>query len=182
MIWFLKDIDLLTVLLRAATLAFEALLLGGVAYLLVVALPAMASQTVEDFCRRGIRLTALALAIGEAALVTASAVLLMSGSDLTLKDVTTTNFFRAYSVSILCAIGLWLCARLKTKTATMAMVPLSLLLMAAIVSISHAAARIEYRVPLAILTAAHHLGTAAWIGAMPYLWISLGRAENVDEA
>jgi len=182
MIWFLKDIDLLTVVLRAATLAFEALLLGGVAYLLAVALPAMASQAVEDFCRRGIRMAALALALGEVALVTASATLLMSGSDLTLRDVTTTSFFRAYSVSILCAIGLWICARLKTRTATIAMLPLSLLLLVAMVSISHAAARIDHRVPLAILTAAHHLGTAAWLGAMPYLWISLGRTENVDEA
>jgi copper resistance protein D len=181
-IWFLRDIDFLTVLLRAATLAFEALLLGGVAYLLFVVLPARASEAVEDFCRRGIRIAALGLVAGEVALVSASAALLMSGSDLTLKDVTTTGFFRAYSFAILCAAGLWICARLRSNTATMAMLPLSLLLLTAVVSISHAAARIDYQGPLMILTAAHHLGTAAWIGAMPYLWISLGRAAGVDEA
>jgi putative copper resistance protein D len=182
LIWFLRDIDLLTVLLRAATLAFEALLLGGVAYLLAVGLPAKASTPVEDFCRRGIRMAALALVVCEVFLISASGALLMSGSDLTLSDVTTTSFFQADSFAILFAIGLWLCARLKRSTATVAMLPLGLLLLAATVSTSHAMARIDSRVPSAVLTAAHHVGTAAWVGAMPYLWISLGRVEGVDEA
>jgi copper resistance protein D len=182
LIWLLRDIDLLTVLLRAMTLAFEALLLGGVAYLLAVARPARASAAVTEICSRGIRMTALSLVVSELAIIVASSALLMSGSDLTFKDVTTTNFFHADSFAILFAIGLWICARRKTNTATMAMFPLGLLLLAATVSSSHAVARIDYRVLLAILTAAHHLGTAAWIGAMPYLWISLGRVEGVDEA
>ncbi|HEX4715892.1 MAG TPA: CopD family protein, partial [Ktedonobacteraceae bacterium] len=182
MIWLLRDIDLLTVLLRAATLAFEALLLGGIAYLLAVARPARASAAVAEFCRRGIRMAAFALVVSEVAIVLASGALLMSGSDLTLNDVTTTNFFRGDSFAILFAIGLWICARLKSNAATLAMFPLGLLLLAATISFSHAVARIDYRVLLAILTAAHHLGTASWIGAMPYLWISLGRVEGVDEA
>ena len=95
MIWFLRDIDLLSVLARAATLAFEALLLGGVAFLLAVVRPAKASAAVEEFCRRGIRMAALALIAGEFAMLCLSGALLMSGSDLTLKDVATTSFFRA---------------------------------------------------------------------------------------
>ncbi len=182
MIWFLRDIDLLTVLLRAATLAFEALLLGGVAYLLAVARPARAGAAVEGTCRRGIRMSALGLVASEVAIILASGALLMSGSDLTLKDVTTTSFFRADSFAILFAIGLWICTRPKSSTATVAMLPLGFLLLAATISSSHAVARIDHRVLLAILTAAHHLGTAAWLGAMPYLWISLGRVEGVDEA
>ena len=62
------------------------------------------------------------------------------------------------------------------------MLPLSLLLLAAAVSTSHAVARIDHRVLLAAATAAHHLGTAAWIGAMPFLLISLARAGSVEEA
>ena len=182
MIWLLRDIDLLTVLLRGTTLAFEALLLGGLAYLLAVARPGRASAAVEDLCRLGIRMAALGLMTSELAIVLASGALLMSGSDLTLKDVSTTNFFRADSLAILFATGLWICARLKNSTATAAMLPLGLLLLTATVSTSHAAARIDHRILLAILTAAHHLGTATWLGAMPYLWISLGHVEGVDEA
>ncbi|HEX4716298.1 MAG TPA: CopD family protein [Ktedonobacteraceae bacterium] len=182
MIWLLRDIDLLTVLLRGATLALEALLLGGVAYLLVVVRPANASAAVKGLSRQGIRMSALALVAGEVAIVLASGALLMSGSDLTLGDVTTTSFFRADSLTILFAIAIWICARLKNSTATVAMLPLGLLLLAATVSTSHAAARLDHRFLLAILTAAHHLGTAAWIGAMPYLWISLGRVDGANEA
>ena len=59
---------------------------------------------------------------------------------------------------------------------------LGTLLIGAAVSTSHAAARIDDRVLAVSLTAAHHVGTAVWLGAMPYLLISLGRAESVDEA
>jgi putative copper resistance protein D len=182
LIWFLRDIDLLSVLARAATLAFEALLLGGVAFLLAVARPARASAAVENFCRRGIRIAALTLAVGELAMVSSSGAILMSGSDLTLKDVATTSFFRADSFAILFAIGLWICAWIKSSKATVAMLPLSLMLLAATVSTSHSAARIDHRLLLAIFTAAHHLGTAVWVGAMAYLLISLGRVEDLYEA
>ncbi len=62
------------------------------------------------------------------------------------------------------------------------MIPLSLLLVTATVSTSHALARMDHRWLLAIATAAHHLGAAAWIGAMPFLLVSLGRAESVEAA
>jgi copper resistance protein D len=182
LIWLLRDIDLLSVLARAATLAFEALLLGGIAFLLVVARPARASEAVSNFCRRGIRLAALAFVVGELATISSSCAILIGGSDLTFRDVTTTSFFRADFLAILFAIGLWICARVKSNKATIAMLPLGLLLLAATVSTSHAAARIEHRVLLAILTAAHHLGTAIWVGAMAYLLISLGRVEDLYEA
>ena len=71
---------------------------------------------------------------------------------------------------------------LRRRKAIAAMIPLSLLLLVATVSTSHAAARMDDRLSLALATAVHHLGTAAWIGAMPFLLISLGRAETVEEA
>jgi putative copper resistance protein D len=180
--WFIRDIDLLSVLARAATLSFEALLLGGVAFLLAVANPARASGTVERFCRKHIQMAAVALICAEFVVVSAASVVLISGSDLALKGVLTTNFFRADTCAILCAIGIGIVARHKSRIATVAILLLSLLLIAAAVSTSHAAARIDHRVTMAILTATHHLGTGVWLGAMPYLLISLGRTENLDEA
>ena len=49
--------------------------------------------------------------------------------------------------------------------------------MGASVSLSHAASRMEFRPLLLAFTAAHHLGTAAWIGAMPFLLIALRRTD-----
>ena len=169
MIWLLRDIDLLSTLLRAANLSFEALLLGGIAYLLVVARPAKASKTVESFCLRGIRWAALALALSEVVTVILSGASLLGDSDLHLSDLISARFFQAGLSAALLAMLLWACTRVKGRKALAAMIPLSLLLLAATVSASHAAARMDHRLLLATATAAHHLGTAAWIGAMPFL-------------
>ncbi len=48
--------------------------------------------------------------------------------------------------------------------------------------LSHSVSRLDDRALLALLTAGHHLGSAAWIGAMPFLLLTLGRAESVAEA
>jgi Copper resistance protein D len=41
---------------------------------------------------------------------------------------------------------------------------------------------LDHRFLLSLATALHHVGTAAWIGAMPFLLISLARADTVAEA
>jgi copper resistance protein D len=180
LIWLLRDIDLLSTLLRAANLSFEALLLGGIAYLLLVARPTGANAEVESVCLRGIRWAALALAVSELITVALSSASLLGDSDLHFRDLVNSRFFEAGLSAALLAALLWACARLKTRGT--AMVPLSLLLLVATVSGSHAASRLDHRLLLASATAAHHLGTAAWIGAMPFLLVSLGRAHNVQQA
>jgi copper resistance protein D len=179
LIWLLRDIDLLGTLLRAANLSFEALLLGGIAYLLAVARPAQASARVESFCLRGIRWAALSLITSELISVILSSAALLGDSDLHLRDLISARFFVAGSSAALLAMLLWLCARRK---ATALLIPLSLLLLVATVSTSHAASRMDHRLLLGLATALHHVGTATWIGAMPFLLISLSRADTVEEA
>jgi putative copper resistance protein D len=182
LIWLLRDIDLLSTLLRAANLSFEALLLGGIAFLLAVARPAGATATVESLCFRGIRWAALALAGAELVSVILSSASLLGDSDLHFRDVIGTRFFVAGMSAAVLALLFWICARVKTSKAVAAMIPLSLLLLIATVATSHAEARMDHRLSLALATAAHHLGTAAWIGAMPFLLVSLGRCESVQQA
>ncbi len=181
MIWFLRDIDLLSTLLRAANLAFEALLLGGIVYLLAIARPAHAAEQVQAACLRGMRWAAVALSLSEIATVTLASASLLGDSDLHLADLAHTVFLRAGLSAALLAILLAACAR-KDHPKNTAFLPLGLLLMVATVSTSHAAARMDHRLLLGMATAAHHLGTAAWIGAMPFLLVSLGRAGSVEEA
>ncbi|MGC2400368.1 MAG: CopD family protein [Acidobacteriaceae bacterium] len=182
MIWLLRDIDLLGTLLRAANLSFEALLLGGILYLLLVARPVPAAASVQSFCLRGIRWAALSFTVSELVTVVLASASLLGDSDLHLPDLLDAQFFRAGLCAALLAVGLWICARIGTSRAMVAMIPLGLLLLTATVSMSHAAARMDHRVLLGLATAVHHLGTAAWIGAMPFLLVSLGRAETVEEA
>jgi putative copper resistance protein D len=176
LIWLLRDLDFLGTLLRAANLSFEALLLGGMAYLFFVVRPASASATVEAVCLRGIRWAAAALVVSEIVTVAISSASLLGDSGLPFQSVIDTTFFKAgMSAALLAA----LLARMKSRSA---MIPLSLLLLVATVSSSHAAARLDHRPLLELATAAHHLGTASWIGAMPFLLVSLGRAPTVEEA
>jgi copper resistance protein D len=182
LIWLLRDIDLLSTLLKAANLSFEALLLGGIVYLLAVARPARAGPAVESICLRGIRWAALALALSEVVAVTLSGASLLGDSDLHLSDLISTKFFQAGMSVALLALLLWGCTRIKGRKGVWAMIPLSLLLLAAAVSASHAAARMDNRLLLATATAVHHLATAAWIGAMPFLLLSLARAGSVEPA
>jgi putative copper resistance protein D len=182
LIWLLRDIDLLSTLLRAANLSFEALLLGGIIFLLAVARPAAANAAVDSFCFRGIRRAALALTISELVSVFLSSASLLGDSDLHFRDVITTRFFLAGTSAALIAFLLWICARVQTRKAVTAMVPLSLLVLVATVATSHAEARMDHRLSLAFATAAHHLGTAAWIGAMPFLLVSLGRSDGPQQA
>jgi putative copper resistance protein D len=182
LIWLLRDIDLLSTLLRAANLSFEALLLGGIAYLLAVARPARAGTAVDSICLRGVRWAALALALSEVVAVALSGASLLGDSDLHFSDLISTRFFQAGLSVTLLALLLWASTRIRGRKGVWSMIPLSLLLLAAAVSASHAAARMDNRLLLATATAIHHLATASWIGAMPFLLISLARAESVEQA
>ena len=129
MIWLLRDIDLLSTLLRAANLSFEALLLGGIVYLLAVARPAQATAVQVGFVCRGIRWAALALALSEVVTVTLSGASLLGDSDLHLRDLLHTSFFQAgLSAALLAMLLVGLCAPQTSQSRVM--IPLSLLLLA----------------------------------------------------
>lgn len=179
MIWLLRDIDLFSTLMRAANLSLEALLLGGVVYLLAVALPARAGTEVESLCLRGIRRAAAALAVAELITVLLAGASMLGDSDLRLLDVIHAPFFwSGMSASVLSLLLFW-AARARRLAL---LIPISGLLLAAMVSSSHAVARLDDRWFLLLATAAHHAGTAAWIGAMPFLLLALPRAAGVEPA
>jgi putative copper resistance protein D len=52
----------------------------------------------------------------------------------------------------------------------------------AAVSLSHAVSRMDHRVVLTAFTALHHVGSAAWIGAMPFLLVALKRTDDIAVA
>jgi putative copper resistance protein D len=179
LIWLLRDIDLLSTLLRAANLSFEALLLGGIAFfywrLRVLPEPLPRSSPFAFAVFAG---PPSLSQVTELVSVILSSASLLGDSDLHFRDVITTRFFVAGVCAAVVALLFWICARVKTRKAVAAMIPLSLLLLIATVATSHAEARMDHRFSLALATAAHHLGTAAWIGAMPFLLVSLGRCRK----
>ncbi len=185
MIWLSRDFDLLSVLLHAAVLSCEAMLLGGIIFLLIPARGVLLSTRVAEACRRSILWSTFGLITAEAATLAITIATMVAASSQSIGDLLSAGYLRAEAITIVLAALLALLMRSRpgdlprpaVKAAT------SLLgagILASIVYLSHAFSQMEHRVLLAILTALHHLGTAAWIGAMPYLLTALAGSD--DEA
>ncbi len=168
MIWLLKDFDLLSVLLRAAVLALEALTLGGVSFLLLAALPARIAPETARRLRVVTAWAALALAITQMLSIATSSAILISGSGFSFRDVATADFFFLGILLAVSALAVFLLMRASSRWTLLTCAPFALLVLLASVGMSHAAARLDHRRILLGLTALHHVGTAAWIGAMRF--------------
>jgi putative copper resistance protein D len=184
-------------LLHAATLSLEALLVGGVFFLLAVAVPGGAETSALRACRRGLELTALAMILAEvvSCVVETALVLGSSGgssgggpggsSGMTVWQALSGGAVVAQACSVFCALVLLVLARFSKKLSAwvkVAMLAAAMGLLGAAVAVSHAVSRMDHRAVLTAFTALHHLGSAAWIGAMPFLLITLKRTEDTAVA
>ncbi len=182
MIWLLSNFDFLSVIFRALTLGQELLTLGAIAYLLIVAIPARAGNSVIEGCWSGIRWSAISFAVVELCYVAIDSALLMGSSSLSVADVAGARYFVAGMVAVIAAVAIVICARRGRRRSPYALLPWAALVLLAVVSTSHSISRMDHRFLLAALTAAHQLGASLWIGAMPFLLISLRRSEYPGEA
>jgi copper resistance protein D len=185
LIWLLNDFDVLSMLLRGVTLSLEALLAGGVLFLLAAGLPGGASEEALRACRRGIQWIALAMIVAEVASVAVETSLVVGTAGITTLQALRGGPAFAASCLALCALALLLLARFSPHNQkSNAWIEAGMLaaatgLMASAVTLSHAASRMEHRAVLSAFTGLHHLGTAAWIGAMPFLLITLKRTDDI---
>jgi putative copper resistance protein D len=171
LIWFVRDFDLLSLLLRAVSFALEALTFGGIFFLLFSARPAglrVEAQTRLRWIAAGF---ALALALVQVVLIATSSAVLMGSSGMGVRDMASAAFFISGSIFAGASLALFLLLRLTSRLAPS--VGVLLVGLAASVSLSHAASRMDHRPLLLVLTAAHHLGMAAWLGALPFLLLAL---------
>ncbi|HEY6357622.1 MAG TPA: CopD family protein, partial [Vicinamibacterales bacterium] len=169
----------LAVLLRAATLAFEALTVGGVIFQLAIARKDLLSELGTTLSRL-VACFALVLAITQAAYMAATSAVLMISADLRWTDVAGANFFVS-GCAVIVGAGL-VGAFARSGVAGSAGLAGCVLILYGSVTTSHAFGRLDHRWAMAALTALHHAASAAWIGAMPYLLLSLGRIRTESTA
>jgi len=171
LIWLVRDFDLLNLLLRALSFALEALAFGALFFLGVVARPAGLDDERRGRLRHVGAMFALALAISQAVLVATTSAELMGSTGMGVRELATASFFIAGCVFAAAALAMWMALRqpLRLWPAVCAAV----VALGASVSLSHAASRMEDRVALLLLTAAHHLGMAAWVGGLLFLLLAL---------
>src|ERR1700749_4375760 len=98
-------------LLRTVTLSLEALLVGGVLFLIAVGVPGGADERALRACRRGMEWVALAMILAEIASLTVQALLVVGRTGITAPQALSGGPVIAQSCAVFCALVLWLLAR-----------------------------------------------------------------------
>jgi len=177
----------LSVILRALTLATQSLVIGGVSFTLLAALPLKPAlgaglEPLLKSSRRLIAWSAVGLALTWSILLFVDSAVLMHTADLQFAEVVGANFFLAGSSAVICGAVIAVLTRSSSRGSLAAMAPFSILLLATSVATSHAASRVDNSIVLVIITGVHHLATGTWIGGMPYLLVSLRAAGSDQDA
>ena len=176
MIWFVRDFDLLALLLRGLSFALEAAALGSIFFLVLVARPAGLAAEAQTRLRRRGAWFALALAVTQVVLLATTSLELMGSMGLGIREVASAAFFVSGCIFAGSALALFVLLR-ATARLWPALIAAATALGAS-VSLSHAASRMEHRPLLLALTAAHHLGMAAWMGGLLFLLFALKRSDG----
>jgi copper resistance protein D len=181
MVELLGMFGFLVVLLRAAILSLQTVAIGGAFFLLVAA----GGEGLRDAALlrsswKLIRWTALGLAISQLLFVITNSLVLTYSADISLRDVLGANFVIAGWLAIAggLAIFFWP-VKLRESVNPIVLLPAGLMLAASVMT-SHSASRMDGRTILVALTALHYLGTASWIGGIPYLLLTLNRVGDAD--
>jgi copper resistance protein D len=177
----LKLVDIfgyLAVILSAATLVGQSLLLGGLLFLFWVArpgaeIPEQGLDRVRSLGLKAFRYAALGLAVVQVLYLYVNASVLMATAEIGFQDAIGANFFISGSVMLVAALLIAILARNQKPATLYSLSLLVLIVLAASVMTDHAASRVEGRVWLISLTAIHELATGFWIGGLPFLLLGL---------
>jgi copper resistance protein D len=181
LLWFLRDYPLAAVLLRAASLAFAALLIGGIFFCSALLPRLLAAGRFSAKAHRLMCVAAIGLISAQACFVALDSAMLIGTSGLRLRDLYTANYFLSGALFILTSIAILIFGRSVSAGRPTWILLIAPLLMA-MVWTSHSTSRLEYRLPLMALTGLHQLAAAIWIGGMPYLWLLIGAQNETDGA
>lgn len=170
---FLDIFGFLSVLLRGASLSFEALTIGAIVFTCTIAYP-LAGEVIAKHILRWGRYAALLLAATLTCSVAATSAILLGSTDLKFADLFGAGFWRAGLLGTAGALTIILFSRTRWWR------PAGLIACAGIliasVMMSHSNARVEHRWILIAATLVHHASGAIWIGGLPYLLITLPRS------
>ena len=177
----LKLVDVfgyLSVILRAGTLVFQSLLLGGVLFVLWIARPTSEVaggnfEKIQSSSLRMLRIAAIGLAVVQALYLYVNSAVLMATAEIGMRDVIGANFFISGSIVFTAAIVAAALARPGSKPAGVWLALLAMVALGASVMTNHAASRMEGRVALVIVSSLHELATGFWIGGLPFLVLGL---------
>jgi copper resistance protein D len=172
-----------SVLLRAATLIFQSLLLGGVLFVLWVARRSPGTredglETVQCSSLRLLRANALGLAVAQILYLYVNSTVLMATAEISFRDVIGANFFLAAGCIFISALLAFAVSGMPRNIRVACLPLLAGVVLSASLMTNHAASRLDNRPLLIVLTTMHEAATGFWIGGLPFLILGLLRAED----
>ena len=171
-----------SVVLRAGTLVFQSLMLGGVVFLMWVArdVPGDAEQTrkLKSSLWVLLRASILGLVIVQLMYLYVNSAVLMTTAEIGFSEVVGANFFISGSIVLAAASVALVVAWTRWRFATWLLPVLALVVLGASLMTNHAASRMEGRPLLVALTMIHEAATGLWIGGLPFLVLGLFRDKN----
>ncbi|MGB8770495.1 MAG: CopD family protein [Candidatus Korobacteraceae bacterium] len=183
-----KLVDLfsfLSVVLRAGTLVFQSVLLGGVLFVLWTAKPSADASDesiarIQDSSWKLLRLSAVGLAVVQILYLYVDSAVLMASADIGFSEVIGANFFISGCIVLVAALFTAIVASGNRRVARWALPVLTVVIMGASVMTNHAASRLQGRPLLITLSSIHELATGFWIGGLPFLILGLFRARDLN--
>src|SRR5208337_2729327 len=172
-----------SVVLRAGTLVFQSLVLGGIFFVLWTArsrpdLPQEDMERVHAISWRLLRISAIGLAVVQVLYLFVDSSVLMTTAEIPFRGVVGASFFVAGSIILGCATLAAIVAG-NRKFARYALPVLAVVILAASLMTDHAVSRMENRLYLVTITAIHVTATGLWIGGLPFLMLGLFRARDL---
>jgi len=174
----------LSVILRGLVLVTQSFTVGGVAFLLILVHRVGGSlgldgKRLDERCRRFLLWSAVAFAAAELIFVGVQCAVLVGTVDLSVREALGASF--AVAGLVLAAAGLAIAWAVRLPAGTgvsVALAALSVLIMVAQSTTSHAMARLDDRLPLAVADILHMAGAAVWIGGIPYFLLALAGSRD----
>jgi putative copper resistance protein D len=174
----------LSVVLRAGTLVFQSLLLGGIVFVLWIARGAPGNPASIEKMQSGswtlLRFSTIGLIVMQVLYLYVNSAVLMTTAEIGFRAVLGANFFLSGSIVLAAAVAAHLVARQQWKVAPWLLPVLAMTVLGASVMTNHAASRLDGRPLLIILTTIHEAATAFWIGGLPFLVLALFRDKEEE--
>ncbi|MBO0712779.1 MAG: CopD family protein, partial [Acetobacteraceae bacterium] len=174
----------LSILLHGLSIVAQALALGGVGFIVLLARPlrarlGVAGAAVLESSTLIAAWGALGVVFAEAATIALQSAVLTATIDIKLTEALGAGFAIAGMTKIVAAalIALILFLR-RGRTPALPLVPLAAVTLAAATLTTHAEGRMDGRVPLLILEGLHQAGAAIWIGGLPCFLLALQRVRD----
>jgi copper resistance protein D len=173
-----------SVVLRAGTLIFQSLVLGGIFFVLWTArsrpdLPAESMERVHSTAWRLLRISAIGLAVVQVLYLFVDSSVLMTTAEIPFSGVLGASFFIAGSIIFGAATLTAIVANRNARFVSYALPALAAVILGASLMTNHAVSRMESRPYLVTITAIHEAATGLWIGGLPFLMMSLFRARDL---